>query len=299
MVAQAFPPCSEVGGHRMVGFCRYLPNYGVRPVVVTVQEGAVGEVDRTIPIPQGILIKRTTTLATPLNWYKQRRAQATRSKGASLAPTTRRGRRGFIRRQALAILQTADEFWGWYFPAVRASKELIRSKPFAAVLSTGPPWTAHLVARHLRKTLGIPWIADFRDPWAENDGLKDSPPWLRRIHFVLEASVIRCADAVICNTEHLRLRFQERYSYLPATKFVTVTNGFDDAGGKVESASRTRPERLIVHMGNLYWGRQVRHVLRGSCRFGGKRGDSAILDQNTVGWRSRGGDCGGGQAERP
>jgi hypothetical protein len=36
MVAYAFPPCSEVGGHRMVGFCRYLADYGVRPVVVTV-----------------------------------------------------------------------------------------------------------------------------------------------------------------------------------------------------------------------------------------------------------------------
>jgi len=257
MIAHTFPPSSEVGGHRMAGFCRYLPDHGVRPVVVTVQEGVAGPGDRTIPIPKGILIKRTTTLATPLDWYKRRKAKAPSSKGAPPAPTTRRERRGFIRRQSLAILQTPDEFWGWYFPALRASKELIKNKPIAAVLSTGPPWTAHLVARHLRKTLGIPWIADFRDPWAENEGLNDCPSWLRRIHVMLEASAIRRADAVICNTEPLRLLFQERYPHLPATKFVTVTNGFDNAGGKVEIESRTSPERLIVHMGSLYGERRI------------------------------------------
>ena len=60
------------------------------------------------------------------------------------------------------------------------------------------------------------------------------------------AIAIRRTDAAICNADHLRLHFRGRCSHLPATKSVTVTNGFDNTGGKVEIASRTSPERMIV-----------------------------------------------------
>ena len=35
----------------------------------------------------------------------------------------------------------------------------------AAIISTGPPHSMHLIARQLHRDLNIPWIADFRDPW--------------------------------------------------------------------------------------------------------------------------------------
>jgi glycosyltransferase involved in cell wall biosynthesis len=149
------------------------------------------------------------------------------------------------------------EFWGWYFPALQAAKEVLESRPIAAILSTSPPGVAHVIAKRLKRISGVPWIADFRDPWAENDLLRGYSARLRRIHDQLEAGTICQADTVICNTEHLRLRFQERYPQLPTTKFVTVTNGFDEAADMVKIAPRSSPERRIAHLGSLDEQRRV------------------------------------------
>jgi glycosyltransferase involved in cell wall biosynthesis len=165
--------------------------------------------------------------------------------------------RGVARRQLLSVLSTADEYWRWYLPALRACQELIKNRPIEAILSTSPPWVAHVIAGRLRRLFQVPWIADFRDPWAENDLLLHSPGWVRRLHARLESAAIREADAVICNTDQLRLRFQEKYPRLPASKFVTITNGFDELGESVEISPRTDGERRIVYVGSLDEQRRV------------------------------------------
>ena len=40
--------------------------------------------------------------------------------------------------------------------------------PVDAILSTAPPITSHVIARQAKEILKCPWIADFRDLWANN-----------------------------------------------------------------------------------------------------------------------------------
>ena len=256
IIAHDFPPGSEVGGHRMAGFCRHLPEHGIRPIVVTVEEKKHRQVDRTIPIPEGTLVQRTTTLPTPIQWYRSRKLGQQPSSETPRPPAAQK-KRGVARKQLLSVLSTADEYWRWYLPALRACQELVKNRPIAAILSTSPPWVAHLIAGRVKRRFRIPWIADFRDPWAENDLLLESPAWVRRLHVRLESSAIREADAVICNTGQLRLRFQEKYSRLPASKFVTITNGFDEVGESVEISPRRDGECRIVYVGSLDEQRRV------------------------------------------
>ena len=49
--------------------------------------------------------------------------------------------------------------------------------------------------------------------------------WLER---KLERVVIRRAYAVICNTDRVTAELQKQFKQLPASKFVTIPNGFDD-----------------------------------------------------------------------
>ncbi|HEX8385031.1 MAG TPA: glycosyltransferase, partial [Rubricoccaceae bacterium] len=116
---------------------------------------------------------------------------------------------------------------GWVPFAVRAARRLHRERPFDAVLTTGPPHSAHLVGRALRRQLGTPWTADLRDPWTDihyADALGRSDT-ARRLDARLEASVLREADALVTVTAPLRDAFASR----AGRPVALVRNGFDPA----------------------------------------------------------------------
>ena len=48
---------------------------------------------------------------------------------------------------------------------MRFLKKYLKEHPVDAIVSTGPPHSMHLIARKLTLATGIPWVADFRDPW--------------------------------------------------------------------------------------------------------------------------------------
>ncbi len=123
-----------------------------------------------------------------------------------------------------AWLGIPDRYWPWFFAARRAGAQAILGGGMDAIYSTYPLPTAHLIGLSLKRRFGLPWIADFRDPWATEGehGLA------ARIEARLERMVIKAADRVICNTPAMRRSFLARYPDQAAEKFVTITNGYDE-----------------------------------------------------------------------
>src|SRR5438105_526438 len=75
-VTYSFPPDAEVGGKRIARLCRYLPEYGIRPIVLTVQERFYERQDPTYPPPLGTWVERTTVLPNPVEWHRRSKARA-------------------------------------------------------------------------------------------------------------------------------------------------------------------------------------------------------------------------------
>ncbi|MGH7487036.1 MAG: glycosyltransferase, partial [bacterium] len=120
-------------------------------------------------------------------------------------------------------LAVPDRYWPWLFTGYLAGARAVRRYRVDALYSTAPVPTAHLIGLLLKKRFGLPWVADFRDPWVE-----DSMPRLRRwCEGKMERRVIESADRVICNTPTMRRAFTAAYPSIPATKFSTITNGYD------------------------------------------------------------------------
>ncbi len=259
VVSYTFPPEAEVGALRVARFCRFLSENGIRPVVLTVQEQFYRTRDDSLQPPAGLQVERTAMLSTPLDWYRRWKTRRMPSSfaiaeyadaGVSAGP-------GFFRRNALSMLQTPDPYWGWYFPAVRAGSRLIQQEKISAIFSSGPPWTPHLVARRLAKKFRLPWLADFRDPWAGNPWRENLPAWRKSLEHRLESSCVAAASRVACNTERLRQFFVQRYDQVPEEKFVTVTNGFDDAVHSPQEPKAATGKRLAVHLGKIYSERRI------------------------------------------
>lgn len=201
VVAFHYPPDNtSTGVLRTLKFTQYLLQDGWRSTVLSVPEALYRDTDPALAsqIPPEITVRRTWAVD-----LKQ-----TLSIGGSYP--------GF--------LTYPDRYWPWLLSAVRRGAQLLRTGGFRAIYSTYPVPTAHVIGWRLKKRFGLPWIADFRDPW-----LEDSMPTLeKRLATVLERQVAVHADRVICNTPSMRRMFLERYPTLPPEKFVTITNGYDE-----------------------------------------------------------------------
>jgi glycosyltransferase involved in cell wall biosynthesis len=261
VIAYHFPPSYEVGGKRVVRLCRYLPEFGISPIVLTVEKRFIDVCDESFTTPTGVDVIRACRLTNPLDWYCQwkmnRRPAHLPARTSATAPEISTETLNCrVRRQIVSFLKIPDRYWGWYWPAVRAAETLIKQQPISLIISSGPPWTSHLIARHLRKKFGVPWIADFRDEWV-SDIWRDSPPWLDIIDNRLEASCIRWADLVLCVTNRIRSQFLNRYPAISAAKLVTLTNGFDGVMSYLPKKSLRSSRVVCLHLGELYGRRRI------------------------------------------
>lgn len=265
VISYAFPPQAEVGALRVAHLCRYLPEYGIKPIVLTAQERFYDSLDSSIPFPHEAKVVRTPVSPTPLDLYKRWFVRGNRysthngNAGSAAARGATSAGGGAVRKSLLILLQTPDPYWGWIFPARPAVDELIEAEKPDAVFSSAPVWASHLVARYAKKKYGLPWLSDYRDPWAHNETVKRMPKWRQWIDLRLEASCIRRSDLIICNTERIREIFREAYPDLAPERFAVLSNGFAEPELDEESACPdiSKEKRVLLHTGGLYSTRRV------------------------------------------
>jgi glycosyltransferase involved in cell wall biosynthesis len=231
VIAYYFPPLGGAGVQRTLKFVKYLPDYGWLPHVLTVQDNAsLQDSSLTAEIPAEIPITRTPILRLPprLPWRL----------------------RNFISRWFLIV----DEQLGWLPYAVSAGQRIIaESGNIQVIYSSSSPYTAHLIARHLHRRKQLPWVADFRDPWIENPYIKFPTSFHRRMNEHLEQSIYTEANRVILNTDVSRRRYIQKYSDLPATKFIAIPNGYDQADSPlIRHEAQEDSIFTITHLGSLY-----------------------------------------------
>ena len=113
----------------------------------------------------------------------------------------------------------------WIRPSVRFLKKYIKEHPVDVIISTGPPNSMHLIGRNLKRETGLPWIADFRDPWTEIFYFKHIPMcgYVRKKHLRLEKNVLDEADTVVAVSPIVQQDFMKKTS----TPVELITNGWD------------------------------------------------------------------------
>ncbi len=242
MIVPFFPPMAGGGVYRPLSLARYLPRYGWEPTVVTPRGDAYWLRDEQLEdrIPDACRVVRTDTLSGQSLLARLRRG--------ARAPQTRSSRRfGAVRRLAAATLMP-DTYVGWYPYAVRAGRRLLSEGKFDAVYSTSPPETSHMVGMKLHRRSGLPWVADFRDPWMNLYLLPPPTPVHAALHRKLESRVCARARVVVTTQWHEQL-IRRQY---PQAAVERISNGFDAAemANVTDRNPATRPMR-IMHAGML------------------------------------------------
>jgi glycosyltransferase involved in cell wall biosynthesis len=232
-ISYLFPPLN-CGVGRQVKIAKYLLIYGWMPVVLSVKGSWLRPFyDRVAvkDVPQNVNVYRTWSLESRLlmrylPWLLH------------------------INPKWVCI---PDEFIGWFPFAVMKGTNMIRSENVSAIFSTSMPNTCHLVAHVLKKRTGLPWVADFRDPWTQNKYVT-YPSAILGLENKMEAAVVRSADRITTVTEPITLALKEKYPDEPPEKFVTVTHGFDSEDFPVSECKKKRESDkfVITYAGSLY-----------------------------------------------
>lgn len=145
---------------------------------------------------------------------------------------------------------------GWILPATRKARSLLRHQAFDAVITSGPPHSAHLVGALATVGHNCVWRADMRDPWAFFRRNYDAPgvwvliPWL-------EVLVFRRVDGIITNTAEFKGVVENDY---PEADVSFIPNGIDRDRLPPPPASKLNG-LSIVHAGSLYWNRNLSPIL--------------------------------------
>lgn len=276
--AYVFPPDAGSGTYRTLYFANNWAKQGDEVTIVTVSEAcfvASASIDRELcsEIHPRIRLVRASAMR-PLQllldlregWRRKTggpvRAMSRDNEGLSPTKAGARPGRGGLRRFTDAItdlLSCPDEHVGWVPDAVRRGYRIAKSRSVDVIYATGGPWSGLIAAAILHKLCGVRLLLDFRDPWVSNPNLAGKSPFSRWLQRKMEAVCVRMSSTVIANTERLRQDFLARYPKLDASRFTTVTNGFEHL---LSSRSRSDGCFTLVHAGTLYTSRNPLNLLR-------------------------------------
>lgn len=234
VVAYYFPPLGGAGVQRTLKFVKYLPEFGWQPVVLTAKlKGAyLGDASLEREVPPGVFVHRTSALLLP-SWLPWRL-------------------RNFVARWLLVV----DEQLGWLPFAVTQGRKIIEDSGIEAVYTTSAPYTAHLIGLRLKVQTGLPWVADFRDPWLGNFSNTFPSPLHKQMAQRFEHQISLTAERVVVVSEPMREALLARYSLAPEQVY-TLSNGYDPADfDGVEPLGQEAARFVIVYSGSFY-GRQT------------------------------------------
>ena len=105
----------------------------------------------------------------------------------------------------------------------------------------------HLIGRELARETGLPWIADFRDPWTRIFYFKhlSMTPATERWHRKMEQKVLDDATVVVAVSPLVQKEFQE----MTKTPVTLITNGFDECDFVQENTGRSDKDFTVTHTG--------------------------------------------------
>jgi len=248
IVTYYWPPAGGPGVQRWLKFVKYLPEFGIEPVVYipenptypTIDEGLVEEVS-----PKVTVVRRR--IFEPYGIASMLTGKTVKKISSGIIPSERK--QTAVEKLSLWIRGNVfipDARIFWVRPSVKFLKRYLVENGIDTIITTGPPHSLHLIGLKLKKQLKLKWIADFRDPWTSigyHKSLKLSG-FSEDRHKNLEEKVLTSADKIIVTSPSTRMEF----SAITTKPIEVITNGYDVAIAKSDILDH---KFSLAHIGSL------------------------------------------------
>lgn len=255
IIAYYWPPAGGPGVQRWLKFVKYLPDFGIQPVVYVPENAYYPLIDHDLEkdIPQGTIVLKQP-IKEPYRFASLFSGKNTRNISSGIIKASS--------KQTLAekvLLYIRGNFFipdariAWVSPSVQYLSEYLKSNHIDTVITTGPPHSMHLIGKQLQEKFAVKWIADFRDPWTTigyHKELKLTQKSAQK-HKELEKDVLNSADMILATSFTTKREFEE----LTSKPVHVVTNGYD-----VETVEKPPLDEKFTmsHIGSLLSKRNPR-----------------------------------------
>ena len=274
IITYYWPPGSGAGVQRWLKFSKYLPDYDIEPLILTVDPRYA-----TYPATDNSL---NAEISSDLKVYKTRAVDyfrlytkdKSRIPSAGFAANKKEGPAGIISRFIRGNFFIPDPRKGWNRFAFRKACGLVESENLKSVITTSPPHSTQLIGLKLKKKYPhLRWIADLRDPWTDIYYYRQFFPTSlsQKIDSHYERAVLTSADKVITIGDSLKELFISKVPGLK-NRIEVISNGYDeeDFSGR---KSFVQPVFTISYIGTLSDLYPVRGFLEALSAFSGTGGD--------------------------
>lgn len=229
IITYYWPPSGGAGVQRWLKFVKYLRKFGWEPVIYTPDNPEFPAFDDTLmsDIPEGIQIVRTP-IWEPYSLYKKLIGAKHDQKVNASGFISEKKNKGRLKNLSIWLrgnffIPDARKFW--IKPSVKFLNNWLKENKVDVMVSTGPPHSMHMIAAGIKKTTGIPWLADFRDPWTNIDFYEELNlmGWADKKHHRMELEVLNNADEVVVISNSMKSDFLK----IKNRQYEVITNGFD------------------------------------------------------------------------
>ncbi|MEO0071691.1 MAG: glycosyltransferase, partial [candidate division WOR-3 bacterium] len=247
VVAYYTPPLGLSGVMRVTKLCKFLPESGWQPVILTVQPVLYYAYDSILLDDlKGSIIFRTESLDPNRLLYKFKGSKTQEFREFKISRSSLN-----FPYKLLKLLFLPDAKIGWLPFALSTGKKVIQKLKPRAIFATAPPWTALLIGAQLAYAHQLPFIADFRDPWPT--GFQPPPSYQRPLLRNMLKKIISRASLITAVNQGTARQIFSTLSHQPSTvnhQVEILENGFDPDEFIVP------PEKLagfsLLYVGNLY-----------------------------------------------
>jgi glycosyltransferase involved in cell wall biosynthesis len=231
MITYHFPPISASSGYlRALKFAKYLPDFDIRPSILTVKTTAYETVDN-----------KNYDLLDELN--KNINVHQTFALDSS--------RHLSFKGKFLSWTAIPDRWVSWIPLAVIKGYLLNRKENFDALWVTFPISSALFIGYFLSKLIKKPIYVDLRDPAWEEETWKNTLQ--QKTVKWIEKKIIYQAEKIFFTSPGTIKKYQSRYSLDLHSKFILLPNGFDedDFNNLPYKNKKNNNKTLFLHSGLL------------------------------------------------
>lgn len=248
VITYYWPPAGGPGVQRWLKFVKYLPEFGIVPIVYCPENPNYPILDQSLvnEIPKDI-----TILKQPISepYGLANLFSRGSSKKISFGVIPKAKKQSLIEKVMLYVRGNyfiPDARKNWIKPSVSFLSEYIQKHHIETIITSGPPHSLHLIGLQLKEKLHVKWLADFRDPWTTigyHKDLKLSKSSQQK-HKDLELQVLNSADQIIVTSNHTKNEFETKTKQ----PISVITNGYDSHSVRVEGKDK---KFTLSHIGSL------------------------------------------------
>ncbi|MEI2750067.1 MAG: glycosyltransferase [Ferruginibacter sp.] len=229
---------------RSLKFVKYLPEFNINPIVITVEENDYPEIlgsyhlDPALKneIPAGIAIERvhcravTKSKSKLLSWFR------------------------------IYFSVTENFKKTWRKPLEQRLPEIIRKYQPAAIYVTIPPFAMVPLWLKLLRQSKIPLIIDFRDAWSQWALAPNGSYFHYQVKLSQEAAVLQKATVAVTTTKQTRNDLLRIHKTVSSEKVVVIPNGYDGELAIKPALSVSDKKTIrIGYVGSFYYSPEARN----------------------------------------